>query len=166
MLRNVLLAATGAALLFAAGCKAKEQDPALQKVAARDALAAVLKAAARRDVKSAEAHLGVMEFLALHSQGRPKQVKDMTPQERAEAFNACFNQFVSCAETTNLRDEATIDKALAEGTVAVHMKMKRAEARFWALTAEKKQPLHYKSTLALYYDGKWRVTSCEPDLGR
>jgi hypothetical protein len=166
MTRHVTIALVPAGLLLAAGCMAKGQDPALQKEAARDALAIVLKAAAQKDVKSAEAHLGVTEFLALHSQGRPKNLQDMTPQERSEAYSACFNQFISCTETTTLRDAAAIDKALAEGTLAVHMKMKRAEAAFCGLTAEKQQPLHYNATLALYYDGKWRVASCEPDLGR
>lgn len=160
-----LLAVSFLALLAAVACGRKGGDDigvGVSELDVRTRVEQMLIWAAAGDLESARPHLALAEFSGLLTQGRPKPVTQMTPDERASLEKACFNQLVGVTQASNLRDQTSIRAALAAGKVSIAAKIRHADVSFTATRADGKgAPLRYRANLALYDDGGWHLISCE-----
>jgi hypothetical protein len=142
-------------------------DATLAESEIRSLLANMILWANQGDKASAMHHMALQEFAQTMTEGKTKNVEQMTPAEKEELARACFAQLESLTRMTTLRDSASIKAAVAGAQITVHMKLKRAEVIFFAPRADGKgQPLRYKADFARYYDNNWHLIAAQEQFNR
>ena len=171
MIRASIIALCAGLLFLVAACGGggggSGSGSALSQTDVRKVLSTVLVASAKDDFIGASHHLAGREFMGANMTSTAKNWDKLTPAEREEYLKSCFNQAKAVSSGTTLRDTASIDAALAAGTVLIHEKVRKAEVTFQGPPADGKGGIQkFKASLVLYPDGNWHVMTLEGDFGR
>ncbi|MCE9636786.1 MAG: hypothetical protein K8T90_13870 [Planctomycetes bacterium] len=172
MVRASIIALCAGLLFLVAACGgggsgSSGSGSALSQTDVRKVLSAILVASAKDDYAAVSGHLAAREFMGANMTSTAKNFDKLTPAEREEYGKSCFNQAKAVTSGTTLRDMASIDAALASGTVLIHEKVRKAEVTFQGQPADGKGGIQkFKANLVLYPDNNWHLMTLEGDFGR
>ena len=142
-------------------------DTSLAAAEVRTVMSSLLQAAAKDDFAAAQGKLAVQEFTGLNRETPPKPLAQLTPEEREDAARSCFNQLKAASTASTLSDPASIEAALAAGSIKVLGQIRKAEVKFQGPPVGRNaNPVHFKSQLRQYSDDTWRLISFEVDFLR